>query len=51
MAHIHFKRGKHREALGLLCRTLDIRRRIGVPTKNTEKGISIVKKRVPGGGC
>ena len=51
MAYIHFKRGKHREALRLLCRTLDIQRRIGVPTKGTEGNIAAVKRRVPGGGC
>jgi hypothetical protein len=51
MAYIAFKRDKHGESLRLLCQTLAIQRRIGVPTKSTAKGIAVLKRRVPGGGC
>ena len=51
MAYIVFKRDKYGESLRLLCQTLAIQRRIGVPTKSTAKGIAVLKRRVPGGGC
>ena len=35
----------------MLCRALDIQRRIGVPSKQIKANIAAVKKRVPGGGC
>ena len=51
MAFIAFRRGEYGEALRLLCQTLAIQRRSGIPTKNTGKGIAVLKRRVPGGGC
>ncbi len=48
---LYYQQGRYDEAMRKHKDSLDIERRIGVPTKRTEGNITVVKKRVPGGGC